>query len=115
MSDFGKKLAKELEKSKAKHDAPAQQEFAAVRKPAYFLLSPEEWKQLREGLLALDVIAERLPDKRFRITVEWADDILGNEGNCLGAIAAAQPPKRWLEQIELWERTEDLATLLPLG
>jgi hypothetical protein len=84
MSDFGKRIAWQMRNSEAKHDAPAQQEFADVRQHVYLHLSPEKRKQFKEDMKALVEVANRLSERGIRIEAEWSHDMLDDEGNYMG-------------------------------
>src|SRR5436309_2005702 len=101
MSEFSERLEWELRNSKAKHDAPAQQEFADVRMHVYFGWSAERREQFKRDMHALAEAAERLSIMGIRVKAEWAHDSLDKDDNCIGSIETAQSPEAWLEVIEL--------------
>ncbi len=118
MSDFSDHLGESIRKmrnTETKVEMLAQQEFAEVRQ-YYHGSGIETRKQMKENMQALVELNERLGEDfmevlKVRFRCQQNDD----EGTPIICLGAEQSPKLWLEAMHLWDETENLSTLRPLG
>lgn len=118
MSDFSDHLGESFRKirnAETKEEMLAQQEFAEARQ-YYHGSGIETRKRMKKNMQALVELNKRLGEDYMRVLkVRFSCEHYDDEGTPTISLGAEQSPKLWLEAIHLWDETENISSLRPLG
>ena len=118
MSDFSDQLGKSfrnIRNAETKEEVLAQQEFAEARQ-YYHGSGMETRKRMKENMQALVELDERLREDYMQVLkVKFSCEHYDDEGTPTISLGAEQSPRLWMDAMRLWDETEDLASLRPLG
>jgi hypothetical protein len=118
MSDFSESLGESFRKmrnAKAKEDMLAQQEFAEARQ-YYHGSGIETRRRMKENMQALVELNERLREDHMRVLkVRFLCEHYDEDATPAISLSAEQSPELWFEAMHLWDETENLSSLRPLG
>jgi hypothetical protein len=109
MSDELRKNLQRMLKEQTEKQLRSHQELAFIRND-YYRLPNESRMKLKDDMLALKGIIERLQHVHMRIeSKDVFYEIAGfdEKGNEIGMLSLGLSPELWLEAIRLWDETEN--------